>query len=205
MMGTHLRTGEVRLVRHYRIFDHAREDGLDGLLTVIGVKYTTARYVAQETLKYIASKMGKTLPRCQTETTRLYGGEIERFAELLQENVERKPQGLAEQVMRHLTLHYGSALGDILHYGSAGRTWLENISGSAEVLHAEVLHAVRAEMALKLADVVLRRTDLGSAGNPGKQALADAARIMAQELGWSDARCRAEIAAVEQLYVPASA
>ncbi len=203
MTGINPRTGDVQLIRHFHIHDHASTDGISGLITVVGVKYTTARDVAKRTLDLIAGKMGKTLPKCETEITRLYGGEIERLADFLNENVADKTHHLDEKVMHHLSYNYGSAIGDILQYEKEDPRALEKVSGSEEVLAAEVVHAVREEMAIRLSDVVLRRTDLGSAGDPGEQALAETARIMSKELGWMDVTCKAEIDTTRQIYVPA--
>jgi glycerol-3-phosphate dehydrogenase len=68
------------------------------------------------------------------------------------------------------------------------------------VTGAEVRYAVREEMALDLASVVLRRTELGSAGHPGKRALERAACVAGEELSWSVERQRAEVEAVEEFY-----
>jgi glycerol-3-phosphate dehydrogenase len=43
-------------------------------------------------------------------------------------------------------------------------------------------------MALTLADAVLRRLDLGTAGPPAERELAAVSRVLAAELGWSAAR-----------------
>jgi glycerol-3-phosphate dehydrogenase len=63
---------------------------------------------------------------------------------------------------------------------------------ASPVLKAEVVHAVREEMAQTLADVVLRRTDLGTGDYPGDRALAACAEIMARELEWSQERTERE-------------
>jgi glycerol-3-phosphate dehydrogenase len=55
-------------------------------------------------------------------------------------------------------------------------------------------------MALDLASVVLRRTELGSAGHPGRGALERAAAIAGEELSWSEDRKRRELEAVEEFY-----
>ncbi len=200
MTGLHPKTGEVQLVRHYRLFDHSLEDKVDGLITAVGVKYTTAREVGKKTVDLIFKKMGKNSPTCQTDQTRLYGGDINNFEEFLQNNVSQSPFGLDEKVMRHLTYNYGSALADILNYEKFDKKLIKKVDGSDEVLQAEILHSVREEMALKLADVILRRTDLGSAGHPGKPALQQVAKIMGKELGWNESRMKQEIAEIEQIY-----
>jgi glycerol-3-phosphate dehydrogenase len=55
-------------------------------------------------------------------------------------------------------------------------------------------------MAFDLASVVLRRTELGSAGHPGKPALERAATIAAEELGWAEAKTKCELDALESFY-----
>jgi len=47
---------------------------------------------------------------------------------------------------------------------------------------------------VKLADVVLRRTELGMVDHPGAPALRECARTMTPLLGWSDARVEQELA-----------
>ena len=68
------------------------------------------------------------------------------------------------------------------------------------VTGAEILHAVRHEAAITLGDAVLRRTEAGTAGHPGRGALEAAAAIIAGALGWDTARVAAEIAEVEAVY-----
>jgi glycerol-3-phosphate dehydrogenase len=48
-------------------------------------------------------------------------------------------------------------------------------------------------MAMKLGDIVFRRTDLGTGEDPGNAALEDCARLMATELGWAEERISEEI------------
>jgi glycerol-3-phosphate dehydrogenase len=55
-------------------------------------------------------------------------------------------------------------------------------------------------MALDLASVVLRRTELGTAGHPGRATLEASADIMQSELGWSDARKASELESLETFY-----
>lgn len=64
-------------------------------------------------------------------------------------------------------------------------------------LERQVLTAVREEMALTLADVVLRRTELGAFGPPGAQA-ETALALLARERGWSAERAADERRALEQ-------
>jgi glycerol-3-phosphate dehydrogenase len=63
-----------------------------------------------------------------------------------------------------------------------------------DTVMAEVAYAVQHEMALRLADVILRRTDLGSGSHPGEPALTGVALGMQPLLGWSDQKREEEIA-----------
>jgi glycerol-3-phosphate dehydrogenase len=74
------------------------------------------------------------------------------------------------------------------------------LSPDTTTLGAEVVHAIRQEAALRLSDIILRRTTVGAAGHPGKALLDAAAALVARELGWSAERISAEIAAVERVY-----
>ena len=76
----------------------------------------------------------------------------------------------------------------------------ERLDPSVETIGAEVLHVIRHEMALRLSDIVVRRTGVGSAGPPPRAALETAARIAAEELGWDARRTADEIAAVRKIY-----
>lgn len=64
---------DPKLLRHYSLIDHAQRDGIDGLLTVLGVKYTTARDVAARSIKLAARKLGKTIQLSQSDCRPLPG------------------------------------------------------------------------------------------------------------------------------------
>jgi glycerol-3-phosphate dehydrogenase len=76
----------------------------------------------------------------------------------------------------------------------------EQIDSNLPVTAAEVVHAVRHEMALTLADVVQRRTELGGAGLPPMIVLQKCAEIMGAELSWDLERQAQEIDLVIQKY-----
>ena len=65
--------------------------------------------------------------------------------------------------------------------------WRTRVAPTSPVIGAELVWAVRKEMALTLADAVIRRTPLGALGYPGDAAARRArGRIVGAELGWSD-------------------
>jgi glycerol-3-phosphate dehydrogenase len=68
------------------------------------------------------------------------------------------------------------------------------------MLRVEVAHAVRNEMAGTLADCVFSRTELGTAGDPGEDALAACAEVAGRELGWTPERTDAELGTVRSRF-----
>jgi glycerol-3-phosphate dehydrogenase len=75
--------------------------------------------------------------------------------------------------------------------------------GASPVIAAQIHRAATAELALGLGDAVFRRTGLGTSGHPGEPALADAATVMAEALGWTEARRQEELAAVRAAFAEA--
>jgi glycerol-3-phosphate dehydrogenase len=68
-----LRRDQVRRARHGEIIDHYKAHEIGGLVSVIGVKYTTARLVGEQTTDLVFRKLGRVPPQCRTATTLLPG------------------------------------------------------------------------------------------------------------------------------------
>ena len=182
------------------IIDHARTDRLPGLITVIGVRYTTARGVAAQTVDLALQRMDRRASPSRTATTPIYGGAYESFDALLREATSGPEARLPEELALPLVRNYGSRYGDVVNYGTDDRSLMEPV-GTSTTLRAEVLHGLREEMAVKLGDVVFRRTELGTGAYPGDASLELCAGIMAAELGWDSGRVQAEIREVQSRFL----
>lgn len=193
-------SGEVSLVKEYRIYDHKKEDGIDRLVSVVGVKYTEARDVAEKAVDLVFKKLGINSPGSLTATKPIYGGQIDLFNDFIAQEMAKKLNGLSVEIIRHLIYNYGSEYAQVLRYIDENPDWKQTVADTSQVIKAEVIHGIREEMAEKLADVVLRRTDLGSAGDPGDGALKTCAALMAKELDWDAVRVRREIEEVKSIY-----
>lgn len=194
-----LETGS-QVARKYEVTDNAKDLGVEGLVTVIGVKYTTCRFLAEKVVDLVFRKLGRTPPAAATASTPLAGGDIGRFEDFERELVERPPAGMDGTVMRHLARNYGTRYRAVTDLVAADAKLGRFVPGSREVTRAEIVHAVRNECALRLEDVVLRRTDLGTLGHPGGEALRVCAELMGAELGWDGKKKEREIEAVEERY-----
>ena len=192
-------TGGGALTRRYRILDHERDDGIPGLISVLGVKYTTARDVAAKTIDLVFRKLGKCPAECQTHATPIYGGAINGFEELAVLEQQQKSAGISAEAFQHLLQTYGSGYRDVLRYCEEDQEWSQPVTNDSPVIKAEVLHGVRDEMAQKLTDILLRRTELATVGYPGRACLNTCAAIMAREAGWDRRRIVKEIEAAEAI------
>ena len=175
-----------------RIIDHVKDHDLEGILTVIGVRYTTSRSVAERVVDLVFRKLNKKSPKSSTAMTPIYGGSIECFEEFIVQSSAKLAGTFGIDVIQSLLHNHGSEFQRVLDYVDADPSLAETL-GETGVIKAEVVNAVRREMAQKLGDVVFRRTDLGSAGYPGEAEIKVCAELMAKELGWDETRIRNEI------------
>jgi len=188
-----------KLLKRSLVIDHRRK-GVGGLISVIGVRYTTARATAAAAVDLAFTALGRQAPACPTETTPLAGGDIADFAAFERAAAADPPAGLGPEALRRLTRCYGSDLPAIVRLIDETPALAAPLSPACPVTAAEIVHAARHEMAAHLADAVIRRTDAGSAGHPGAAAVRAAAAVMAAEHGWSAARTADEIADVDRFY-----
>jgi glycerol-3-phosphate dehydrogenase len=191
---------EVQLVKRSLVRDH-RSDGLPGLITVLGVRYSTARTTAQEAVDTVERVLDRVGRACTTAFTALAGGEGD-LARLRQIVVEAHP-GMPENDIERVVRTYGSEVPRLLDVWRRQPETRAPLGPACPVTAGEVTIAVRDELALTLGDVLLRRTEAASAGHPGHRVLEAAADVAAPLLGWDAARRAREIASFDDHYVPA--
>ncbi|MFV2057300.1 MAG: glycerol-3-phosphate dehydrogenase/oxidase [Thiohalomonadales bacterium] len=177
------------------LIDHKKIDDLDGLVTLIGIRYTTARGDSAKAVDIVCAKLNKSEKRAATAFTPLVGGDIEDFDALVNGTFQRQDLALSEHCVRALTHNYGTQVEQVLDFAREDKVLAATL-GESTVLKAEVVHAVKKEIAYTLADVVFRRTDLATGGNPGTPVLLECARIMADLLGWDEDKLQQELNAV---------
>ena len=187
-------------LKHYEILDHSNDNKLANLISVVGVKYTTARDVAEKAIDLIFRKLGRSVTTCTTHEVPLWGGDIEYLNEFKEKAIGAESTRLSKDVILHLIQAYGTHYPRVIALIEENASWADTIPDT-NIIQAEVIYAIREEMAQKLADVVMRRTDLGSIEYPDEKALRTCAELMAQELGWSESRIQAEIDGLEKFYI----
>ncbi len=186
--------------KRYRLIDHAQSEQLDGLVTVLGVKWTTARDVAEKAVTLATEKLGTPSTLCQTSTTLLYGApKTDPTNELHRANADR-PDWAGEQLKTELFDAYGLAYGHILNLADHEPHLREPVSDNRTTVLAQIVYAVRHEMALTLVDVLFQRTDVGLRGWPGEPVLRRFTDVMAKELGWSQGQIEDQLSQARQAY-----
>lgn len=194
-----VRHGKTALEGRDLVLDHA-DRGVDGLISAIGTKYTTARAVAERVTNRILQKLKKPASPCRTAVVPLPGGSIRDVGLAIADARREHDVGLPADAIPHLIAAYGSRYRDVLQIADGRSELRTRVGNGSPVIGAQLVWAARREMAVTLADAVIRRTPLGAVGYPGDVAVQRAAVILGDELGWSDDRRQREAADVRAFY-----
>jgi len=194
-----LADGRIALQGHEQIRDHAT-DGVDGIVSVAGAKYTTARAVAERVTDTLLMKLRRTAVPCRTAETPLPGGDPPGIAAAIEGARTEHDEDLPAGTRAHLVAAYGSRYRQVLAVAADRSEWRAPVAEDSPVIGAELVWAAREEMVVTLADAVIRRTPLGALGFPGDAPAQRAADIVGAELGWSDERRRQELDALRAFY-----
>lgn len=190
--------GSAAPSKEAKVLDYGSRGGLAGHFGVRGVKFTTARSLAQETVDRVCQYLGHGSP-CHTRDIPVWGGDIANLGAFMAAG-ERAVSYLPAMCRERLLRTYGTGFRNVLRYVQSRP---ELIEGTA-ILQAEIVHAVAEEAAQSLGDVVFRRTDLASAGNIEAVSIEAAADVMGALHGWERDRIVREIDAVHAVLDPIS-
>lgn len=174
--------------------DHARS-GVRGFVTATGGKYTTSRAFAVRVVNQLAATLGRGRA-ARTDLVPLDACGVGVFEDA-RARLAASHEGVASRTLEHLVRFYGTDAATVLEGASAHL--LEPIDDDGEVL-AQVAHAARHEAATTLLDALLRRTGIGTLGDPGEALVRRAATVMADVLDWSDERAEDEVRAVRRAF-----
>jgi len=153
-----------------------------GLVSIIGGKLTTYRNLAEQTVNCVGKMLGRKLPDCRTQETLLPGAyRLDEARDSLE-----ALQGLSTNGVERLLSIYGGRCVDIVELTVAEPLLARVIDADETVLAAEVVFAIREDMARTLEDVVHRRLMIGFGADQGRALYEIVAAIAAAEFEWSD-------------------
>ena len=193
------RRGVLGLMGHHRIHDH-EQDGVAGALSVAGVKYTTARGVAEQVVDLIGAKLGVPTPPCRTAASRLPGWDFGSVAGEISRAETEAGGWMDTECLAALVATHGTEWKSVVARCRVDRELGARVVPDVAIPVAAVAHAVEVEMASTLADVVVRRLPVGAASYPGERVVSAFGAVMAAACGWDSARLVAEIDAVRDFY-----
>ncbi len=185
---------EKAITRRHLIRDHEREDGLAGFLSLIGGKITPYRHVAEEVATLVCRKLNRRA-RVTRRSESLPGGAPVAPKEIAE---AARALGVAPESAAHLVDLYGSASWDVLALVARERALAERLCPHHPDIAAQIVYALQREHAVRLADILLRRTAIGWSRCLGLSCAPAAARLMGAYLGWEESRVQEEIAAYRE-------
>jgi glycerol-3-phosphate dehydrogenase len=188
---------EVQLLKHSQVYDHSA-DGLAGLVSIVGVKWTTSRRGAELALDLVEARLRPGRRPSRPVEARLSGAMMDDVERFVSHGSARRSDALSVESRRHVLESYGTDASEVLLRVHERPTLGQPLGSRGPVIGAEVLHGVEREMAQHLDDVVLRRTALAAGGHPGSDALGRCADLMGAALCWTPERRREEIARAEE-------
>ena len=151
----------MRLLKQHRLIDHAAE-GIAQAITVVSVKFTTARRVAEDVVDHVTGAVRsnasalKTLPLPGRPTPGVdadTGG-----------TQTRPDQRLATSVTTHIARAYGARYSAVVSLSDRIDGGDRCVSAEAPVTFGQLVYSARNEMVHTVDDLLWRRTELGARG-----------------------------------------
>ncbi|HEX5862385.1 MAG TPA: glycerol-3-phosphate dehydrogenase/oxidase [Nocardioides sp.] len=177
--------------------EHTVVTPVPGLVMIAGGKLTTYRIMARDAIDAAAHSLETTVNTTVREsiTDRVpLVGAADFETRSNQRVMLSRRAGLHVARIDHLLGRFGGLVDDLLELCAARPGLALPLDGAEDYLSAEVVYAVTHEGARHLDDVLTRRTRISIENfDRGVQAASTAARLMAEELGWDDARTEDEV------------
>ncbi|KIH77462.1 glycerol-3-phosphate dehydrogenase [Geoalkalibacter ferrihydriticus] len=169
--------------------DHIIQVSKSGLLTMAGGKWTTYRKMAQDAVDHAVKTFALAPEKnCHTDHLPLIG------ASGFEEKGDLKLSSdfaLDADIASHLHRAYGSEALKVAELAQKGLG--KRLHPEHPVIEAEVVYVSRHEQAERVSDVLVRRTTLALLDKEAaRNAVERTVELMAEELGWDEARCRDE-------------
>ena len=176
---------------------HHKGDGLSGIWTVLGGKYTTSRGLAEEVLDEVAAYVPGKFGACATARETLPGGSFDSPAALLQDLQREFPEASEEQ-RSTLAARYGALSRRILSRKDGGSV-VRLVTGEA-YFGGEIDYLIENEDIQHLSDLYFRRSGLGTVGAPSEAITQAIGSRAARALGWNRRALPREVQSVRQRY-----
>jgi glycerol-3-phosphate dehydrogenase len=175
------------ITRKHILFDHTKE-GVNNLISLIGGKLTTYRHVGEEMVDAAFKKMKQPAKPCQTDQIPLPGCIFPNDVRI-SEAIQDYRYILPVKTINHLFTVYGAKAIEVLALIDQDSELAQPLTPELPDIKAQIVYAVRAELAHTLVDIARRRTTLTMTGNYGLNLLPVMTDILKKYCGWSQTKC----------------
>ena len=162
-----------------------------GLISIMGGKWTTHRAMAEDTIHVVEKSLGRVSGVCPTRHHVLYGSEgwsVDYWQELV------NTYKVTPDVAHRLSVTFGTAAKNILDLVKEDKSLGQHIIPEHPMIRAEVVYAVREELAVTIEDVLARRLGVQFYTWRGaRDAAATVGAILGAELGWTDDQTQSSV------------
>jgi len=163
-------------------------DPASGLISIMGGKWTTHRAMAEDTIHVVQKALGLPQTESLTRNHILHGGEG--YTDDYWKKLCRA-HPISEGTARHLAAKFGTASENILELTAEDPALIQPILAGGRAIRAEVVYAVRYEMAATIEDVLARRVGMQFySWTDCIDAAPIVGSLMMKELQWSTAFTR---------------
>lgn len=178
------------ITRKHILFGHTKE-GVTNLISLIGGKLTTYRQVGEEVVDIVFKQQGKPVPPCSTQDKPLPGWILPGDSRVQQVLTEYRDR-VSNQTIDHLFCMYGSKTLDVLGLIDSEADLASVIVPELPDIKAQIVYAVRHELAYTLVDIMRRRTTLAMHSDYGIDLLPSLTETLSRYCGWDENKCRQE-------------
>jgi glycerol-3-phosphate dehydrogenase len=173
--------------------DELEVDARSGLISILGGKWTTHRLMGQETIDKVQELIGEEITSSPTIDHPLSGSADYKW-DYWETLADRFNVPVA--TAKHLAHKYGTRAPEVLGLVDSDPSLAHPLVEGEAPIRAQVVHAVRNEMALTIEDILARRIGLQLYGwRLAIQAAPAVAEVLRREFGWSKEK---ESEAIEQ-------
>jgi glycerol-3-phosphate dehydrogenase len=176
------------------IRDHEVEvDEASGLISVLGGKWTTYRAMAEDGIDHAQQALAVRGAACRTLDFPLTGAEgfwVDYWRQLAEK------YALSPETAQHLAQKFGTDAPKVLALAEQEPQLLQPLSAGGAPIRAEVVYAIREEMAQTIEDILQRRIGVQFHGwKEAAEAAPVVGQLLAREFAWSEARTSEAVSA----------
>jgi glycerol-3-phosphate dehydrogenase len=180
------------ITRKAILYDH-KQDGVEGMISVIGGKLTTAASLARKCAKALGIHPART-SEAPVPITSANGIEttVREWA-----NAMARSTGVPPAFAQQTASLYGSSALAILRIAGSDQRFMQPLCPHTQHVVAEAIHALRSEYAVVLADILLRRVPVALGACWSLECTRTAASRIGGVLGWDEEEIEWQIETAE--------